>query len=107
MTASFDKATGANLAGSLLGRTSDGRLVIEARRPASDHYLMRVSHDIATSPAGQVARATFDQSDGSDPMTWVIPAPFAERLTEALANQDDGAVLRLVADQIRNQHKEN
>lgn len=97
----FDRLSPKDTATTVLGRTADGVLVAEAKRPAADVWLVRVDPDVAKTTAWQVARHHLDESDDHDGDVWTVAHTFAERLVEALASTDPGDVLALVADVIR------
>lgn len=97
----FDALSPKDTASTVLGRTADGDLVAEAKRPAADVWLVRIDPDAAKTLAGQVARHHLDESDGRGDV-WQVPHPHAEPLVAALASDDsESAVLALVADVIR------
>lgn len=100
-----------DVAEALLGRDTEGRIAVEAKRPKCDTWHLEVDADLARSSMGQVARHHFTGGD-LDGDTWLVHHKYAERLVEALAHHDESALLALVAESINeaaelSQNKEN
>lgn len=94
----FDRLAPGDTADRLIARSQDDRLVIEAKRPAAQHWLVRVDRDLAGTPAGRVARATFDESGAHDGDDWLVAHRYVRDLAEVLAQGDAERLLELVAD---------
>lgn len=90
---------GRDAADVLIGHSPTG--TVHAVRPAKDVWLVSIPADEQRRPAVVVALhhlAGYDEEHGHH----VIPHSIASRVVDAITNRDDEALMRLVADHIRN-----
>lgn len=91
---------GADVADSIVAHSPRG--TVHALRPAADHYLVSVADGVLVVPAVTLARRLIGSTD--DLGRWVVPAPVAGPLVEAIQQAAKGDPTNLLAQIVREMH---
>lgn len=96
----IDGYRGADVADSIVAHSPRG--TVHALRPAAEHYLVSVADGVLTVPAVTIARRLIGATDELG--RWVIPAPLAGPLLEAVQSAAEGDPTDLLAAIVREMH---
>lgn len=88
-----DGYRGADVADSIVAHSPKG--TVHALRPAADYYLVSVADAVLVVPAVTLARRLIGSTDETG--RWVVPAPLAGPLVEAIQSAAEGDPTDLLA----------